>query len=116
MKVFSSFLLPIPFDGKKRGNKDALGKKAFSEAAFLIFPLYNSFKDTLLLFLFHPLIISPSFRLFLAKLGVGVSGKGNVGKSRGDDPGSISADADGGTRVDNLGTKTDIDQKQTIQR
>ena len=107
MKVLSIFLLPIPLDGKRERIKGAVSEKASSKAALLILPLHNSFEDALLLFLLHPLIISSSFCLLAAKLGIGIFGKDNAGKSRGDNPGNISAD--GGTRADDPGIKTDAD-------
>ena len=57
MKVLSSFLLPIPLDGKRGRNRGALDKKTSSKAAFVILPLHNSSDDALLLFSFHPLIV-----------------------------------------------------------
>ena len=107
MKVLSSFLLPIPLDGKRGRNRGALSEKAYSEAALLILPLHNSSENALLLLPLHPLIVSSSLRLSVAKSGVGVFGEDNAGKSRGDDPGSIGTD--GGTGADNPGTGTDID-------
>ena len=107
IKVLSSFLLPIPLDEKRGRNRDAFGKKASSKAAFLILPLHNSSEDAFLLLPLHPLIVSSSLRLPLAKLDIGVFGEDNAGKSRGDDPGSISTD--GGTEADNPGTKTNAD-------
>ena len=107
MKVLSSFLLPIPLDGKRRRNRGAFGEKASSEAALLILPLHNSSEDALLLLPLHPLIVSSSLHLLAAKSGVGVFGKDNARKGRGDDPGSISTD--GRTGADNPGTRTDAD-------
>ena len=106
MKVLSSFLSPIPLNGKKRRNRGAFRKKASSKAAFLILPLHNSSKDALLLLPLHPLIVSSSLRLPAAKSGVGVFGKDNAGRGRGDDLGSIGAD--GGTRANNPGIGTDV--------
>ena len=106
MKVLLSFLLPIPLDEKKKRNKGAFSKKISSEAAFLILLLYNSFEDTFLLFPLYPLIVS-SLCLSATKSGIGVFSEDNIGKGRGDDLGSTGAD--GGTRVDNPGTRTDAD-------
>ena len=107
MKVLSSFLSPIPLDGKRGRNRGALGEKASSEAALLILPLHNSSEDALLLLPLYPLILSSSFRLLATKSGVGVFGKDNAGKSRGDNPGNIGADRRIG--ADNPDTKTDAD-------
>ena len=109
MKVLSNFLLPIPLNEKKSGNKSAFSKKISSKAAFLIFPLYNSSEDTPLLLLLHPLIVSSNLRLLVAKSGNGIFGKDNAEKSRGYDLESIGAAADRGIRTDNLGTKTNAD-------
>ena len=57
MKVLSSFLLPIPLYEKRGRNKDTLGKKVSSKAAFEILPLHNSSENALLLLPLHPLII-----------------------------------------------------------
>ena len=105
MKVLSSFLLPIPLDRKRGRNKSALDKKAFSEAALLIFPLHNSFKNALLLLSLYLQIVLSRFHLPAAKLGVGVFGKDNVGKGREDDLGKTNAD--GRTGADNPSTETD---------
>ena len=107
VKVLSSFLLPILLNGKRRRNRGALGQKASSKAAFLIYPLHNSSEDVFLLLPLQPLIVSSSLCLLAPKSGVGVFGKDNTGKGRGDDLGSI--DADRGTRADNPGTGTDKD-------
>ena len=107
MKVLSSFLLPIPLDGKRGRNRGAFGEKAFSKAAFLILLLHNSSEDALLLFPLYLPIVSSSFCLLTAKSGVGVFGKDNAGKSSGDDPGSIGADE--GTRADNPGKGSNAD-------
>ena len=107
MKVLSSFLLPIPLDGKRGRNRGALGKKASSEVALLILPLHNFFEDALMLFPLHPPIVSSNLRLPATKLGIGVFGKDNAGKSRGDDPGSTGADR--GTGANNPDKDTDAD-------
>lgn len=112
IKVLLNFFLPIPLDGKKRGNRGVFGKKAFSKAALLILPLHNFFEDTLLLLLLHLLIVSSSFRLFAAKLGVGVFGKDDLGITA-DDPGTKTG-ADVGADnpsigIDNLGTEINAD-------
>lgn len=99
--------MPIPLDGKRGGNRDALGKKAFSKAAILNFLLYNSSENILLLFPLYPLIILSSFCHLAAKLGVGVFGKNNVEKGKGDDLRNSGTDAERRTRADNLGTRTD---------
>lgn len=104
--VLLNFLLPIPLGGKRRGNRDTLGKKTSSKAAFLIFPLHNSFEDIFLLLSLQPLIVSSSFRFFVAKLGVDVFDKNNAKKYKRDNPGSTDADANGETRADNPGTRT----------
>ena len=104
IKVLSSFLSLIPLDGKRGRNRGAFGKKASFKAAFLILPLQNSFEDTFILLLLHPLIVSSSLHLHTAKLGVGVFGKNNARKSKGDNLGSISADK--GTRANDLGIVT----------
>ena len=79
MKILSSFLLPIPLDGKRGRNRGALGEKASSKAALLILLLHNSSDDALLLFpLYSPIILS-SLHLLAAQLGVSVFGKDNVG-------------------------------------
>lgn len=109
MKVLSNFLLSILLDGKRGGNKDILGKKTSFEAIFLIFLLYNSFEDALLLLPLQPLIVSSSFCLLITKSGIGVFGKNNVEESKKDNPKSTGADTNGGIRVDNPGTRTDTD-------
>ena len=107
MKVLSSFLLPITPDEKREGNRDAFDKIAFSEAVFLILPLYNSSEDSLLLLPLHPLIVSSSLRLPTTESGIDVFGEDNAGKNRGDNP--RSKGADGRTGVDNPGIRTDAD-------
>lgn len=106
-KSFIKFLLLILLDGKKGRNRDALGKNTSSKAGFLILRLHNSSEDIFLLLPLHLLIVLSSFCLLAAKLGVSIFGKDNVGKKKGDNLGSISADADRRTRVDNLDIKTD---------
>ena len=101
--------MTTPLDGKKRGNRGFFGKKTSSKAAFLILPIHNSSENVLLLLSLYPLILSSSFRLPAAKSGIRVFGKDNTGKSKGDDPGSISVEADGGTEANDLGTKIDAD-------
>ena len=127
IKVLSSFLLPIPLDGKRGRNRGAFGEKAFSKAAFLILLLHNSSEDALLLFPLYLPIVSSSFCLLTAKSGVGVFGKDNAGKGKGDDPKSIGTDE--GKGADDLDIETDADaeadnpsiaatiqaQQQTIQ-
>ena len=108
MKVLSNFLLPIPIDGKRKGNRGIFGKKISFETALLILLLYNSSEDAFLLLLLYPLLVSSSLHLFIAKSGIGVFGKNNAGKGRGDDPESIGVNIDGGTKVDNPGIKTNI--------
>ena len=107
MKVLLSFLLPISLDGKSRRNRRAFGEKASSKATFLIFPLHNSSKDVFLLLLLYPLIVSSSLCLFAVKSSIGVFGKDNTGKGRGDNLGSTGADER--TRADNLDKGTDAD-------
>ena len=109
MKVLLNFLSPIPLDGKRRGNRGTFSEKAFSKAAFLILPLHNSSENALLFLPLYPLIVSSSLCLPAAKLGIGVFGKDNAKKNRGDDSESTGADADRGTGVDNPGTKIDAD-------
>ena len=92
IKVLSSFLLPIPLDGKKGRNKGAFGEKTSSKAALLILPLHNPSEDTFLFFPLYPLIVSSSLCLPAAKLGVGVVSEDNAGRSRGDDPGNIGVE------------------------
>ena len=67
----------------------------------------NSSKDFLLHLPLHPLIVSSSFRLPAAKLGIDIFGKDNVGKDRGDDLGSTGADVDRRTKVNDPSMKTD---------
>ena len=107
IKVLSSFLLLILLDGKRGRNRGVFGKKASSKAALLILPLHNSFEDALLLLPLHLLIVLSSLRLPAAKSGVGVFGKNNAGKRRGDDPRSMGAD--GRTRANDLGIRIDKD-------
>ena len=125
IKILSNFLFAsIPLDGKRGGNKCAFGKKIFSEATFLIFLLHNSFKDTSLLFLLYPLIVSSSFCLPIAGLNVNIFGKNNIRKSRKDDPETktqgnadrkdnlgIGVDTNKEIRANNLGTETDVDAR-----
>ena len=111
MKILSNFFLPILLDRKREGNRGAFGKKPFSEPAFLILPLYNSFKDALLFLSLHRLIVSSSFCLPTGKSCIGIFGKDNAGNGRGDDIGSISANADGRTGVDNPSIGIDADIK-----
>lgn len=77
--------MPILLDGKRRGNKYTFGKKISSKAALLILALYNFSEDVFLLFPHYLLIVSSSFYLLVAELGVGVFDKENVGKNMGDD-------------------------------
>lgn len=109
IKILSSFLFPIPLDGKKRRNKNAFGKKAFFEAGFLILPLHNSFEDVFLLFPLYPLIILSNVRLSAPKSDVGVFSKDNAGKGREDDSGNTGANKE--INADNPGTETNVDAK-----
>lgn len=86
-----------------------LGKKISSKPTFLVPLLHNSSEDAVLLFLLHPSMVLSSLCLFPAKSDIGVFGKDNTRKSRGDDSGSISADVDKRTRADNLGTGINAD-------
>lgn len=115
MKVLSNFLLLILLDKKRAGNKTAFGEKASFKAVFLIFLLYNSFKDAFLLLLFHPLIVSSAFCYFAAESGISVFDKNNTGKGRRDDQRNTSTDIDRGIGVDNSSTKTGIDARIVIQ-
>lgn len=92
IKVLLNFLLPILLNGKRRGNKGVLSKKASSKAAFSILLLHNSFEDALLLFLLYSPIVSSSFHLFAIKLGISVFDKDNAGKNKEDNPKNISVD------------------------
>lgn len=109
MKVLSSFFWPILLDKKRKGNKGAIGQKAPSKAALLILPLHNFFENNFLLLVLFSLIVLSSFCFFAATLGVGVFGKNNAGKRKGDNPGSIGAYR--GTKADNPNIKKDVDRK-----
>ena len=111
IKVLLNFLLPIPLDEKKGGNRGAFGKKASSKAVFLILLLHNFSEDVFLFLLLHPLIVSFSLYLLIAKLVVSVFGKDNAGKSMGDDSRSIGTNADRGIKVDDPGIKIDADAR-----
>lgn len=111
IKILSNFLLLILLDRKKRENKDAFGKKVSFEAAFLILLLHNSSEDVLLLLPLYSLIVSFSFYLPAAKLGINIFDKDNTEKVRGDDLGSIGAEVDGGTRPDILYKGLDTDAR-----
>lgn len=111
IKVLLNFPLPILLNRKKRGNRSVLNKKTSFEAAFLILPLYNFFENAFLVLLLYLLIVSSSLHLSVAKSNVGVFEKDNVGKSKGNDLRCIGADADGRTRIDNPGIRTNADAK-----
>ena len=85
IKVLLNFFLPIPLNKKRKINRSALGKKASSKASVLIFLLHNSSENAFLLFPLYPLIVSSSFCLPVAKLGVGIFGKNNAKKGKEDD-------------------------------
>ena len=109
MKVLLNFLLLIPLDEKRGGNKVALSKKTFSKTVLLIYPLHDFSDDALLLLPLHSLIVSSSLHLLGVKLDIGVFGKDNARKGKRDNPGSIGVDANRRIGADNPGTRTNTD-------
>ena len=85
IKILSNFLLPIALNKMRKGNRGAFGEKTSYKAAFLIFLLQNSSKNAFLLFSLHLLIVTSNLCFLVAKSGVGIFGKDNIGKGKSDD-------------------------------